>query len=142
MCGRRIPNNRVGNLSGGNQQKVLLAKWLQTKPKLILLHEPTQGVDVGARQQIYQILKKQTATGTMILCASSDYEELATPLHPSTDIQSRQHRGRINRNATDKKRDRSTLSGRISRKIHLKNTEPLQPMTGNNHSLRQAQRAG
>jgi len=71
------PENRVGNLSGGNQQKVLLAKWLQTKPKIILLREPTQGVDVGARQQIYQILKKQAATGTMIICASSDYEELA-----------------------------------------------------------------
>jgi ribose transport system ATP-binding protein len=72
------PENRVGNLSGGNQQKVLLAKWLQTKPRLILLHEPTQGVDVGARQQIYHILKEQAATGTMIICASSDYEELAT----------------------------------------------------------------
>jgi ribose transport system ATP-binding protein len=72
------PANRVGNLSGGNQQKVLLAKWLQTKPKMILLHEPTQGVDVGAREQIYQILKKQAASGTIILCASSDYEELAT----------------------------------------------------------------
>jgi ribose transport system ATP-binding protein len=71
------PENRVGNLSGGNQQKVLLAKWLQTKPRLILLHEPTQGVDVGARQQIYHILKEQAATGTMIICASSDYEELA-----------------------------------------------------------------
>ncbi len=72
------PENRVGNLSGGNQQKVLLAKWLQTKPKVILLDGPTQGVDVGAREQIYQILKKQAAAGTMIVCASSDYEELAT----------------------------------------------------------------
>jgi ribose transport system ATP-binding protein len=72
------PENRVGNLSGGNQQKVLLAKWLQTNPQLILLHEPTQGVDVGARQQIYHILKEQAADGTMIICASSDYEELAT----------------------------------------------------------------
>jgi ribose transport system ATP-binding protein len=72
------PETRVGNLSGGNQQKVLLAKWLQTNPKMILLDEPTQGVDVGARQQIYRILKEQAATGTMIICASSDYEELAT----------------------------------------------------------------
>jgi ribose transport system ATP-binding protein len=72
------PANRVGNLSGGNQQKVLLAKWLQTKPKMILLHEPTQGVDVGAREQIYQILRKQASSGTIILCASSDYEELST----------------------------------------------------------------
>ncbi|MBV8375612.1 MAG: sugar ABC transporter ATP-binding protein [Verrucomicrobia bacterium] len=72
------PENRVGNLSGGNQQKILLAKWLQTNPRIILLDEPTQGVDVGARQQIYRILKEQAASGTMILCASSDYEELAT----------------------------------------------------------------
>jgi ribose transport system ATP-binding protein len=72
------PEKKVGELSGGNQQKVLLAKWLQTKPLLMLLNEPTQGVDVGAREQIYGILKRQAATGTTILCASSDCEELAT----------------------------------------------------------------
>ena len=70
--------NQVRNLSGGNQQKVLLAKWLQTRPELILLNEATQGVDIGAREQIYQFLQSQAASGTMILCASSDYEELAT----------------------------------------------------------------
>jgi ribose transport system ATP-binding protein len=72
------PQKKVGELSGGNQQKVLLAKWLQTKPRLVLLNEPTQGVDVGAREQIYGILKSQAASGTTILFASSDCEELAT----------------------------------------------------------------
>jgi ribose transport system ATP-binding protein len=72
------PNKKVGDLSGGNQQKLLLAKWFQTKPLFVLLNEPTQGVDVGAREQIYDILKRQAASGTTILCASSDCEELAT----------------------------------------------------------------
>jgi len=73
--------NPVRNLSGGNQQKVLLAKWLQTHPSLILLDEPTQGVDIGAREQIYKVLQSQADSGTKILCASSDYEELAILCH-------------------------------------------------------------
>jgi ribose transport system ATP-binding protein len=64
-------------LSGGNQQKVLLAKWLHTKPRLLLLDEPTQGVDFGARQQIFAALDAAARAGTAILCASTDYEQLA-----------------------------------------------------------------
>jgi ribose transport system ATP-binding protein len=66
------------SLSGGNQQKALLAKWLQSKPEVIFLHEPTQGVDIGARAQIFAMLGDAAhGDGACILCASSDYEQLA-----------------------------------------------------------------
>jgi ribose transport system ATP-binding protein len=70
------PRMLYQSLSGGNQQKVLLAKWLQTDPRLLLLHEPTQGVDVGARVQIFQTLRSVASHGTAVICASSDYEQL------------------------------------------------------------------
>ncbi len=71
------PGLAYQSLSGGNQQKALLAKWMQTKPRLILLHEPTQGVDIGAREQIFGILGKAAREGMAVVCASSDYEQLA-----------------------------------------------------------------
>jgi ribose transport system ATP-binding protein len=55
---------------------VILAKWLQEPPVLLILHEPTQGVDVGARQQIYKHIDKIVKRGAAVICASSDYEQL------------------------------------------------------------------
>lgn len=66
-----------GFFSGGNQQKAMMAKWLQLPPSILLLHEPTQGVDIGAREQIYQVIRANAGTMSTIV-ASSDYEELST----------------------------------------------------------------
>ena len=74
----RDPGAVFGTLSGGNQQKAVLAKWLQTRPRLVLLAEPTQGVDVGARAHIFALLRAAADEGAGIVLASSDYEQLAT----------------------------------------------------------------
>jgi ribose transport system ATP-binding protein len=72
-AGTGIP---VGALSGGNQQKVVIAKWLMNQPRIILLNDPTRGIDVGTKQEIYQLLRKLAAAGAAILFYSTDYDEL------------------------------------------------------------------
>jgi ribose transport system ATP-binding protein len=66
----------VSTLSGGNQQKVVLAKWLMTRPGIILLNDPTRGIDVGTKQEIYRLLRDLAAQGLAVLFYSTDYAEL------------------------------------------------------------------
>jgi ribose transport system ATP-binding protein len=73
----------VRNLSGGNQQKVVLGKWLAMDPKVIILDEPTRGIDVGAKAEIYKLMRTLAGRGTVILMISSDMEEI---LHVSDRI--------------------------------------------------------
>jgi len=66
----------VGSLSGGNQQKVVIAKWLMVSPRIILLNDPTRGIDVGTKQEIYVLLRKLADSGAAIIFYSTDYDEL------------------------------------------------------------------
>ena len=66
----------VGNLSGGNQQKVMIGRWLATKPRILILDEPTRGVDVGAKAEIYEIMNDLTKQGVSIIMISSELPEI------------------------------------------------------------------
>jgi ABC-type sugar transport system ATPase subunit len=70
------PHALVATLSGGNQQKVVLGKWLVTRPKILMLDEPTRGVDVGAKAEIYRLLLEAARSGIAILISSSENPEL------------------------------------------------------------------
>lgn len=63
-------------LSGGNQQKVVVGKWLETKPKILFMDEPTRGIDVGAKAEIYRIMNELTSQGIAIVLVSSELPEI------------------------------------------------------------------
>jgi len=67
---------RAMDLSGGNQQKLLLARWLAIKPRVLMLDEPTRGVDIGAKSEIYRIISDLAAHGVAILMVSSELSEI------------------------------------------------------------------
>jgi ribose transport system ATP-binding protein len=72
-AGTDIP---AGSLSGGNQQKIVIAKWLMAEPRIILLNDPTRGIDVGTKQEIYALLRRLADQGAAIVFYTTDYDEL------------------------------------------------------------------
>jgi ribose transport system ATP-binding protein len=75
------PGQKVGTLSGGNQQKVLLARWLCLEPKVLMLDEPTRGIDVGAKAEVRRLVDELAEQGLAVLLISSETEELVDGAH-------------------------------------------------------------
>ena len=70
------PNSRIGSLSGGNQQKVIIERWLLTNPSVLLLDEPTRGIDVGSKAEIYTLINRMSKEGRAVVMVSSEMPEL------------------------------------------------------------------
>src|SRR5690606_22442692 len=75
------PQGYPDSLRGGNQQKIVLAKWLATRPRVLMLDEPTKGVDVGAKFEIHAVIRREAAAGTACLMVSSDLPEVLALAH-------------------------------------------------------------
>ena len=82
---------RVATLSGGNQQKVALGKWMALRPQVIVFDEPTQGVDVGAKAEIHQLIRRLADAGAAVMMISSDLDEIVA----ESDRVAVMHDGRI-----------------------------------------------
>jgi inositol transport system ATP-binding protein len=95
----------IGNLSGGNQQKVLLGRWLLTSPKILILDEPTRGVDVGAKAEIHQLISRLVAEGMAVLMISSEMPEILGMSHRIMVM----HEGRVTGVLAREQADQVTL---------------------------------
>ena len=76
-----MPSLEIAKFSGGNQQKIVLARMLRRSPRVILLHEPTQGVDAGAKKEILSLVRSAAVEGAAVVVFSSDIEEVAQVCH-------------------------------------------------------------
>jgi len=98
-------------VSGGNQQKIILSRGLATNPMLLLLHEPTRGIDVGAKAEIYKILHKLTKSGTTIIIVSSELTELIAQCNRILVMYNGKMQGHFNQNEAEEKQIMSCLMG-------------------------------
>ena len=112
-------NQLVGHLSGGNQQKVALARWLVTgTPRVLILDEPTRGIDVGARSELYRLVNDLAARGVAILLASSDMPELINLSHRVLVMRGGGIMGELGRNELDQERILRLAMGKADHADH------------------------
>ena len=101
----------IKNLSGGNQQKVLLARWLATQPELIILDEPTRGIDIGARAEIEQLISQLRAEGMAVLLISSEIEEIVRNSTRVVVLRERRKTGELNGSEIDTAKLMQAMAG-------------------------------
>jgi len=102
------------NLSGGNQQKVVLGKWLAMKPSVLILDEPTRGIDVGAKAEIYRTMDELARSGITIIMVSSDMEEVIGMSDRVVVMHERRIKGILNRNELSQERIGLLMTGQNS----------------------------
>jgi ribose transport system ATP-binding protein len=106
-------NQKVVNLSGGNQQKVVLGKWLAMSPKVLILDEPTRGIDVGAKAEIYRHMAALADQGITILMVSSDMEEVIGMSDRVVVMHERRIKGVLPRQSLTQRRIANLMTGQI-----------------------------
>jgi ribose transport system ATP-binding protein len=109
---------RVGNLSGGNQQKVVLGKWLAMNPRVLILDEPTRGIDVGAKAEIYRHMAALSAQGITILMVSSDMEEIIGMSDRVIVMHERRIKGVLERQELTQERIARLMTGKAEESEH------------------------
>ena len=119
----------TGNLSGGNQQKVVLSKWLFANPEVLILDEPTRGIDVGAKYEIYTIIARLAAEGKAIIVISSEMPELLGIYRPHLRHERRPHRRRNGGERRQPGKDHARHRSRRRKSIMSTDSTPV-PQTG------------
>jgi ribose transport system ATP-binding protein len=110
----RSIQQKVVNLSGGNQQKVVLGKWLAMQPKVLILDEPTRGIDVGAKAEIYRHMAALAASGVTVIMVSSDMEEILTMSDRVVVMHERKIRGVVERDGLSAEHVAALMTGSTS----------------------------
>ena len=103
-------SDAVSTLSGGNQQKVVIAKWLMTEPRIVLLNDPTRGIDVGTKQELYRLMRELADQGAAILFYSTDYDELVGCCDRVAIMYDSAHSARARRRGSDRDQHRGQFA--------------------------------
>ena len=105
------PWHECNNLSGGNQQKVVLAKWIATNPKILILDEPTRGVDIGAKKEIYNVINQMAALGVAVVMVSSELPEVLGMSNRIMVVREGEVRGVLDGKAADQEKIMTLATG-------------------------------